>query len=379
MSVLIFTSWYPSQSSPVDGIFVQKQAEALHMAGESVSVYYPYDPDIALNNEVAANEGGMAVCRANAGFGSKSKMLKLLSYFKAARRLKKFSHEQDIDIIHVHSVYPAGLAILAYRFLGGKTPYIITEHRSNVQRLLGRFYSPLVKAVYKNAQAVICVSRALADTIQKGVPQAKCTEINNLVSVDNVPAIYKPIIDDVKILMIGSMRESEIKGHQYFLPALAQLVKQSEKKITAMLIGDGPTRAKYEALADELEIRSNCLFLGQLPNDIALKYFSECHFLVLPSLYETFGVVLIEAMAQGKPVIATRCGGPDDIVNASNGILVDMKNSAQLAEAMQTMIENYPSYNPESIKRYVRNHYSHDVITGKIIAVYSRVRAQQQN
>jgi glycosyltransferase involved in cell wall biosynthesis len=374
MNVLIFTSWYPSQGNPIDGIFVKKQAEALSAAGVSITVCYPYDTDMAVGKETVENEDSITVYRSNCGFNGGSKAAKLLSYFKAARRLPKIARERAIDVIHVHSVYPAGLAMLAYRFMGGKSPYVITEHRSNENRLLGRFYSPLVKAVYRNARAVICVGEALAGIIGKSVPEANCTVIDNLVSVDNGPAIYKPIIDSVTILLIGSMREDEIKGHQFFLPALARLMKLSDKKISAVLIGDGPTRAKYEALAEELGVRANCEFLGQLPNEKTLEYISECHFLVVASLYETFGVVLIEAMAQGKPVVATRSGGPDDIVNEVNGLLVDTGSTEQLADAMGKMIENYSSYDPEAIKRYVRERYSCEVVAEKIIAVYSRMQ-----
>ena len=95
--------------------------------------------------------------------------------------------------------------------------------------------------------------------------------------------------------------------------------------------------------------------------------------MVLPSLYETFGVTLIEAMASGLPVIATRCGGPEELVNKDTGILVEPDNCNALISAINYMIDNLQDYSPELISRYARERFSYKSVGRQFDKVYHTV------
>ena len=98
----------------------------------------------------------------------------------------------------------------------------------------------------------------------------------------------------------------------------------------------------------------------------------KCNCFVMSSLYETFCVVLIEAMLYGKPVIATNSGGPADIVNPACGLLVNHKNPELLADAMLKMLNSYKEYSPEAIRKYVINKFGTSSFLQSAVNTYSK-------
>jgi len=114
-----------------------------------------------------------------------------------------------------------------------------------------------------------------------------------------------------------------------------------------VIIGDGPERENLESLAANLKKKHRVVFTGTITDDKLKEYYRSCSFLVLPAVYdkkgdtEGLGVVLLEAMSYGKPVIASGVGGITDIVvNGKNGFLVPHADSIALAQAMERMAKN---------------------------------------
>ena len=95
----------------------------------------------------------------------------------------------------------------------------------------------------------------------------------------------------------------------------------------------------------------------------------KCDVFVLSSLHETFGVVVGEAMACGKPVISTRCGGPEFIVNEENGVLVDVANAQALAGAMEDFIADRVSFDPQTVRASVVNRFSPEAFVRNIVGL----------
>jgi glycosyltransferase involved in cell wall biosynthesis len=137
--------------------------------------------------------------------------------------------------------------------------------------------------------------------------------------------------------------------------------------------GDGPDRQKLEQLAKTLNVTEYCHFVGALNRDQVRERMQSCDVFVLPSLHESFGVVLGEAMACGKPVIATRCGGPEFVVNQETGVLVELAKPQAVADAMTDFIKDRISFDPQAVRNSVVKRFSPEAFVRNVSAVYEQV------
>jgi glycosyltransferase involved in cell wall biosynthesis len=162
------------------------------------------------------------------------------------------------------------------------------------------------------------------------------------------------------------------KGIDVLLKAWINVLKvYSNAKI--VIGGGGHAQSKVLEWCKEYGIMDSVELVGTLNRSEVAEYMSSCDFFVLSSRYETFGVVYIEAMACGKPVIATQTGGPDDFVKDFNGILIPSENIEELTKAMCYMIENRSKYQPESIAEYVDKNFSSQAIAQKLEKIYKNI------
>lgn len=403
LRVLIVTSWYPNKTNPIYGTFVREQAQALAKNHDvEVALFYPSDPEVqtkarqenssaasgslTVSGEVVSRlEEGVKTYRANLRFsGNPLKYLK--GGFLAGRELKKIIRLFKPDIIHVHVSFPAGI-LTDFATLGMSIPYVITEHMSYLQEYTDKPpYRILLKHAFERAAKVLVVSPFLATQFQSLNWKVSPEYFPNVVDTSrfqlsiNEPKNKKA--DAVNILFIGGMDQREVKGLQYLLPAFAEVYKEfaevhlesrDNKKPHLHLVGDGEKRSAYEQLVQDLGMSDHCTFYGALPPEDMPQMYNQCDFLVLSSLKETFGVVLIEACACGKPVVSTACGGPETIVTDEVGILVEKENIQALAEGLRQMTNSYKDYSPEAIRTYAVNNYSSQVISQKLISLYQKV------
>jgi glycosyltransferase involved in cell wall biosynthesis len=205
----------------------------------------------------------------------------------------------------------------------------------------------LVRTHYPFAHEVVAVSEDVEKELREthGLETDTCTTIRNPVDVEEVTSKssrdvdHDWFLDDVPVI-VGVGRFVEQKQFSVLLTAFERLTRQTEARL--VLVGDGPLREKLSALAVELNIEDRVDFLGFASNPY--KYMRKAQLLAISSRYEGFGVVTVEALACGTPVVATDCpGGPSDILNDGEfGELVDVGDPGQLADAMARTLENPP-------------------------------------
>ena len=371
------------------GIFVREQALALAKSGLPVAVFSPFDEAIEPGQMKLDVEETIPVYRANT-FGSGNRYLaRFKSYFTALKQLGKVVKLFQPDLIHVHVGYPAG--IIAYLFTRRhKIPYVITEHMSYLQDYVDKWHHRIVlKPTFERAAFVLPVSQALAEQIKAFGWDVRLQPVPNVVDTDrftpglsssgqlkkiDVANDQEVTPETIHMLFAGNMEETQIKGVQYLLPAFAQVCKEApNQSVHLKLVGEGVKRAAYEEQAMQLGLSSCCTFHGRVdPKDMPELY-RKSDFLILPSLKETFGCVLIEAMATGKPVLATKCGGPQSIVNEAVGLLVQPGSSKELVQGIQKMLATLDQYDSNEIRNHAVTRYGAQALSGMLKEIYSQV------
>jgi glycosyltransferase involved in cell wall biosynthesis len=279
------------------------------------------------------------------------------------------------DLIHAHEVLFAGCSSmrLSDRF---RIPYVITEHSSNFLNGSLRV-TKRIKASYRKACARIMVSPFLGERVQSLIGH----EATPWECVPNIlPADFEHVTIQKKILkerfrFLCVAQFSSVKNHLCLLKAFASAFRGRDVEL--VLVGDGPLLVAAKDSANDLGIFSQLIFRGFQSRNQVLDEMKWCDVLVLPSLHETFGVVLIEAMSCGKPVIAASGSGPDAIVAEDNGLLFRSNDSIDLAMAMNSMFRNYARYDPRTIHDGCLSRYGEKAVVSKLINFYSRVLKDQ--
>jgi glycosyltransferase involved in cell wall biosynthesis len=384
--ILFLSSWYPRPGKPINGIFVREQAIAV--AGE-------HDVAVLTTNLIGTREGfrrrqlhncsvetdgPLRVFRSEltfprTPFSVHAWLQSVNTNYGFRRVLEQWGRP---DLIHAHVVFPSGYCAASLQRQYG-IPVILTEHSGPFSVHLGSAsLRKVVSQTLRAAKEVIAVSPALEKQIQQFLPDLKMTVIGNTVDGERFTqgvADAKSRSGPFKLLCLAGL--SPEKGVQHLLEAVNLLARKNVTGFTLEIGGDGPYRPELEKLAANLELQERCRFMGLVaPADVA-GLMQGCDALVLPSLGETFGVVLIEAMACGKPVIGTRCGGPEFIVSAQNGILVPPADAAALAGAIERVVVGQDRFDPVVIRQQVLERFGHVAFRAQIGITYSRVLQTQ--
>ena len=379
MKILILASWYPNGEKPLNGIFFKEQAEALKKSGIGVCVLNIHLDSISnlFNKKINTgysknNENDINVYR----FSSYNFFPKLYKYYVRyyAYLLRKYisrieKEEGKIDLVHIHSAFDAGIA---YSMSNINIPYVITEHSSRYHRgIVNKSENELLYSAFSKASKVIAVGRGLAEKISVYCKDKEPIIIPNMVQRIDIEKI-KLDQSKNKFRFFSLAFLNEYKGMDVLIKAFSKN-RDLLNSIELYIGGDGPEIEKLKKLRNELELTNNIIFLGQLNREEVKYNMKNSDAFVLASRIETFGVVFIEAMIQGKPIIGTKTGGPDTFINDKVGIAVEVDNIDQLAQAIKDLYINYNKYDKEYIKNYCLDTFSEDVIVDKLIAIYSKV------
>ena len=381
MHILIIPSWYPNHINPINGIFFQEQARILKHQGHKVGIIAPtlWSTPVRLHKKNRLplglhyeTEHGIPTFReyGNVWIHSQSQNTSR-RWISAGQFLfeKYISEFGKPDIIQAHCAIHAG--ILADRLNKQyQIPYLITEHSSIFyRRKLSAWEFNLVSSAYMNAAARIAVSPTQGSFLENmfsdcfkpwsWIPNPLSDEFCNcpLASSKEKPFVF---------INFATLRPN--KRQQDLLTAFAKAFK-GNLDVHLKIGGAGQERKKLEKLSHRLGLNSQVTFLGQLNRQAVLDALCHANAFVLSSEIETFGIVVIEALACGLPVISTRCGGPECIINESNGILVEPRNTEQMAQAMKYMMVHYSDYHTHSIQKACLNNFA----PAKIMSMYSDI------
>jgi glycosyltransferase involved in cell wall biosynthesis len=368
--ILILPSWYPRYASDSAGIFFREQAIALAKAGLNVGVIAPQR--VSLRILFKPRPTLLPFSSLNETLGEyigppRSETLDSALWRRTAQRLYRtyVARHGTPDIVHAHSLFPAGLLALHLPARG----YVLTEHA-------GVFLTSRAPLVLDSASGAlrgfarrIAVSQHLAARMEALAPdEGAWTYIPNL--VDTTFFVPQPASrGGTRVLTVSNLRQS--KGVDVLIRAFDQAFSRTEAEL--LIGGHGEDRSDLEALAASLPSRPRIRFLGPLTREQVREQMSQCSFFALASYYETFGVVLIEALAMGKPILATDCGGPVSIVRAGNGILVPPRDVTALAAGMAQMAARLHTYSSTAIRQDCVERFSEQAVSAQLCRLYNEV------
>jgi glycosyltransferase involved in cell wall biosynthesis len=257
----------------------------------------------------------------------------------------KFIKYNRISLVHSHGYKPnIFLGILFWRHF----PVISTVHgwlKSGNDRK-GRIYELLDSNALKRLDCLVAVSEAVKkDLVKRGIAIEKIVTIYNGINTEyfqnvfDVSVVKKEYVIDQGDFVIGTAgRLSKEKGHSYLIKAFADLVRDSQR-VKLIIAGEGPLRTELEDLVGKLALSNHVRFLGYEKNIV--RFLSAIDVFILPSLTEGLPISLLEAMASGKPVIASGVGGIREVIqNNINGIVIPPMDAKAILDSIKFLYHN---------------------------------------
>jgi L-malate glycosyltransferase len=387
MHLLILPSYYPDEFFPNLGSFFKEQVNTLAKFGVQVNVIYVERKSLRVLSfskflkcyfqSTVTDEYKWKEYRIK-GWNIPGRIGKILWIHWSIKVFERYINENGKpDIIHAHNIFWAG--VLANKINKKfKVPFIITEHDSTfLIKGLSQRQKNIAREIYPSATAIIAVSNSLRTAILKIVPELNIHIIPNIVDTDffKPNGIEKYNDNNVKFLTIGNLNKN--KGHELLIDAFYRVLKINENA-TLDICGDGEEKKKLYEKIEFLKLRNKVKLLGHLSKSQILEKLQESDCLVHSSYFETFGVVLIEAMSCGIAFISTKSGGPEDIYEEKAGYLVETGDVEALSQAMIKFIQQKNTFSKSELRSIAINKYGRKVIFDKLTNIYSKTISNSQ-
>lgn len=371
MKIAIVTHMFPPDN--VGGIEIASQDIANLLAQKGNDVYVVTSGKRNLMEK--PNQNVIVYRCSNSGLNLFDSSVFWLKAFFALTKIKP-------DIVHCQAI-PMGVPAFLFKQLYRK-PYIVWCHGFDVYNPW-KFKKIISRAVLNSADAVIALTNHMREMLQKSCNK-DIAIIPNSLNVKKFESASKNLNqeelgiekEDRIILFVGTL--NPVKGLQYLVEAF-KTISRKIPKAKLLLVGDGPERRNLENMVKKNGLEDKVSLIGRVENDEVPKYMTIADVFVLPSLSESFGIVNLEAMACGLPIVATRVDGIPEVVNdPENGFLVEPMNSGQIAAKVILLLENdalrekMGKTNREKAKEY-----GLEKIIGKIEKIYSEVLAKENH
>ena len=376
MHILMISRGLPEERYPLNGVFEFDQAMALEKIGVHVTLFSVDLRSLRRKRKWGIQReqrNGVDCCSISIPVGAVPLDLQIRIGTWALKKLYRNTFQgKKPDLIHAHFTKTACMAANLSEEEG--IPLVVTEHSSEMAKTeINEQILRTAQYAYSRASRVIAVGRFLAGNIRKKTGIA-CTVIPNIMGDKAFFEVNRRKKDDgFGFVFCGSLIPR--KRPLLLLNAFRQLA-ENDPGIRLGIIGDGELHDELEKCLHEWKLDDRVTLFGQLPRKEIAAIYGDYDCFVLPSAGETFGVVYIEALAAGLPVIATACGGPEEFVSRDVGVVVPVDDQDSLVNAMRWMTENRGRYNGDCLRDYVRSRYSPDVVASAIKDVYTSILTQ---
>lgn len=395
MKVLMISHMYPSSFNEVAGVFVHEQVRALVNAGVEVRVISPIPstpspvkhmsrkwraisevPEEAVWDGIQVYYPRYLVFPRAWFFASSGRRM----YRGIKRIVETIYRKFPFDLVHAHVALPDGYAGAALvEDLG--CPLVVTIHGQDLQHTVNRGYrckDALARALHSAAR-VIVVSRKLQRLAHRFFPseKEKVVVVPNGVDPGEVTAALDTACrGDVEGPLVVSVSNLvATKGVDLNLKAI-HLLRDKYRTVRYVMVGGGPEASTLKELARRLRLEDCVKFVGRVSHQHALQHITSCDVFSLPSWNEGFGIVYLEAMACGKPVVGCKGEGVEDFVeHGVTGLLVEPKSVDSLVEALDFLLSHPDEAKTmgERARRLVLENYTWEKSAEKTMEIYRDV------
>jgi glycosyltransferase involved in cell wall biosynthesis len=370
LHLLTLTPFYPVNGDDGQGCFVEEPLEWLGKLGvvntvRAVQPFYRGGSSGPAASAVPARWIRYLSFPGGYGLSSAGAFL----FAALLPEIRRLHAARPIHIIHAHSALPCGhAALLLSREL--KLPFVVTVHgldaffSRQVKGRAGDWCTRISQSVYRSACAVIGVSEKVRKQVVEGV-----------VGLDNTTVIYNGVDVQVfspthsfdegepksaTILSVGNLIPT--KGHELLVRAFAS-IHDRFPALSLEIIGDGPERTRLQHLALQLGVAAKVFFPGRRSRAQVAEAMRLASIFALPSRYEGLGCVYLEAMAAGKPVIACRGQGIDEVIeDGINGSLTDVNDLQELTDTLVRLLQD------SALRQKMGNRARQTVVAGYTLA-----------
>lgn len=383
--ILHLPKWYPNQEDELEGIFVQRHISASSTEYKHKVIFVKVSKLKKLDkpfqcHRISTDGMDEFYCYSRdsfTGFSAIDKFIKFILYYTLSYTLiKKCIKEFGLPkIIHVHVLLRS--SILAYLFSKYyNIPYLITEHNTmyhganrfrwfNIKNYLRKF-------IVGKASAVIVVSSNLARAMNAfGLSNNNYKVIYNSVNTNQFQFDDKEDSENFRFLHV-----SEFKDYHKNISGILKVFKTiSVKKphVYLDLVGYGEDLEMIKNLIIQLGLESKVELKGKLTGNELARQYQHSDFFVLFSNKENMPCVLAEALCCGLPVLSSNVGGISEIINESNGILVEASNEDQLFHAMMFCLDNKETFDRKAISESGFLLFGNSSVGAQIIGIYAEI------
>lgn len=380
-NVAIVSHSYPTLQAPAQATFIKKEAHllsdqfqidiylpsvyALPLQQQYYRTLHPVEPELTVHQFSYLSFPG--------------KKLASITRKSLTKNLLKSLEKKKPDIVHLHWLYPAGLAAPALKKTG--YPAVLTIHggdwTNNVtnEKLMPVLYESLI-----TVEKIICVGKKLSEEICAFAPKLKKKVIHIPHGIDSEQ--FHPASDKKKVaeslgwdvtktnlLCVANMYHG--KGIDLLIDAFE--MQNDKENLHLHLVSpsfDEQTRADIFHRVENRSLEKLISIYEGMEQSQLSGFFRAADILISPSRREGFGLVVAEAISCGTPVLATRSGGPEEIVNSDSGMIVESDSSESLSIGLRSILDKLSSFDSETMHGYIKSNFSIRAKKEKLIAVY---------
>lgn len=368
--VLFISHWYPSEKNPLSGKFIKNHAEAISSIAQITVVHFDIQHskkilDIKLLKTIDNNIENYKI-------QIYSRFYKLLyysinfQYFFFKRLVKKYNIDlSSYNLVHSNVLFPSGL--IGYKIsINNNIKQVHTEHWSKITRFLEKdVLRKIGKKALNNLSAMSSVSESFKTFLKNYYPENKIFVIPN--SIDNkLFNVQNTARKNQTIEFLAVANWQEPKHPFYFLDALEKIYLSNKIDFRLTFAGEGKLLEIIKSNSYSFPIN----FVGLLSTEQLNDLLNKSNFLLHASKFETFSVIIVEALMTGTPVLVSDVGIASEVINSSNG-LICLNDSDDWFKQINLALQK--DYDYLEISNSVNNQYSPEKIASKFKSMYENI------